>query len=596
MTPKERSKWVFLTLLRSLLAILDVAGVLAIGFVLTSTAIFLTEGSSPDRVLQFGGLSIPAVTAQTLPWVGLAILSAFLLKAVLSIKIIKTTAHFVATIEAKAALAIATRVFGSGLEQARLRSREEMSFAIQFGSPAAFNGLLNSTSTLIAEGSLFVLISLGFLTVDPWATVSAVIYFGAVGLAIHYFIGTLMQRAGTQATESTIRANAAIGDLIAVFRELIVIGRRDTYIQKIYKSRVSAAESVANQIYLNGMPRYIIETALLVGVASFILSQALMADIVSAAGTVGVFLAGGFRITAAMLPLQSALLSIKGILPMADKAHELLSGPSSTFGNPKNQATTLQSLADSAYESPVTVNFRNVSFSYSNSAHPTLKNLSLEIRAGQQVAFIGPSGAGKSTIADLICGVLSPTQGVVTLSGGERKLEDGGDYSVSYVPQKPGLVTGTIAENVALGITLDNLDEDRVWDAIERAHLGNVVRSLPDGIRSSLGNYQDGLSGGQIQRLGLARALYSRPGLLVMDEATSALDAESEAEVAKALDEMRGEVTVVLIAHRLNTVQRADQVFLVHEGEIAGSGKFQDLRKQDPSIERLVQLMKVDED
>jgi ATP-binding cassette subfamily C protein len=520
----------------------------------------------------------------------------FLLKAFLSIRIIKATAHFVATIEARAALVIATRVFGLGLDQARLNSREETSFAIQSGSPAAFNGLLNAASTLIAEGSLFLLISLSFLTIDPWATFSAIIYFCTIGLAIHYFIGTLLQRAGTQATESTIRANTAIGDLIAVFRELIVLGRRETYIDKIYKSRVSAAESVANQIYLNGMPRYIIETALLVGVAAFILSQALTGDLVSAAGALGVFLAGGFRLTAAMLPLQSALLSIKALLPIARKAHEILAGPPSGFDNPSDWFAASNNSTDLPAESPLGVDFKDVSFSYSSSSNLTLKNLSFEITAGQQVAFIGPSGAGKSTIADLICGILAPTHGVITLSAGKNKVEIGNNHLVSYVPQKPGLVSGTIAENVALGVNFQNLDEDGVWNAIERAHLGTVVRSLPDGIHASLGNYQDSLSGGQIQRLGLARALYSKPGLLVMDEATSALDAESEAEVAKALDEMRGEVTVVLIAHRLNTVQRADQVLLINEGRIASTGTFQMLRKHNPSIERLVQLMKVDED
>jgi ATP-binding cassette subfamily C protein len=123
-----------------------------------------------------------------------------------------------------------------------------------------------------------------------------------------------------------------------------------------------------------------------------------------------------------------------------------------------------------------------------------------------------------------------------------------------------------------------------------------VVRALPDGIETNLGNYQDGLSGGQIQRLGLARALYTQPGLLVMDEATSALDAESEAEIAKALDLMRGKVTVVLIAHRLNTVQHADRVFLIEDGAVSDSGKFQELLKRNPSLERLVQLMKVEQD
>jgi ATP-binding cassette subfamily C protein len=324
LTSKERLKWFLLTGARAALSILDLAGILAIGFVVTSTAIFLTQGSSPDRILKFAGLSIPAVTAQTLPIVAVAILITFLLKAFLSIVITKRAAYHVATIEARAAKVISETVFGADLTKVKLKSREEMAFAIQFGSPAAFNSLLNFTSTVITEGSLFVLICLGFLLIDPLATLAAISYFALVAFVIQYFVGTLMARAGEQATRSTIEANGAVGDLLAVFRELSVLGLRHKYIERIYKSRITAADSAATQTYLSGMPRYIVEAALLVGVAAFILVQALTGDIVSSAATVGVFLSGGFRLTAAMLPLQSALLNIKGSLPLARKAHDIL--------------------------------------------------------------------------------------------------------------------------------------------------------------------------------------------------------------------------------------------------------------------------------
>jgi ATP-binding cassette subfamily C protein len=212
------------------------------------------------------------------------------------------------------------------------------------------------------------------------------------------------------------------------------------------------------------------------------------------------------------------------------------------------------------------------------------------------VAFIGASGAGKSTIADLMCGVLTPSSGTIAIRQGSSITNHNSRISVSYVPQKPGLVSGTVADNVALGLEAGEQDEAIVWEALESANLGSVMRSLPEGIYTELGKYQDGLSGGQIQRLGLARALYSKPGLLVMDEATSALDAESEAEITKALNAMRGKVTVVLIAHRLNTVQHADRVFLIDQGKVADDGTFKDLQSRNPSIDRLVQLMKVDED
>jgi ABC-type bacteriocin/lantibiotic exporter with double-glycine peptidase domain len=595
MTREERVKWQLLTGLRGLLSILDLVGILAIGFVASSTAIFLTQGSSPNRVLIFAGFEIPAVTAQTLPVVASAILATFLLKAILSIRVTKAAAYFVATVEARAAKAIATKVFGGDLTQARLRSREEMSFAIQSGSPAAFNVLLNAASTVIAEGSLFLIICLGFLLVDPIATIVAIAYFASIAILIQYFVGTLMARAGAMSTEATIEANGAVGDLIAVFRELSVLGVKDKFIDRIYKSRVTAADSAATQTYLNGMPRYIIEAGLLVGVALFILAQSLTGDIVESAATIGVFLSGGFRLTAAMLPLQATLLVIKGAIPTARTAQEIL-----VLGNSSTLIEADRSFAkDNIYKAkevlPVMVHLKDVNFQYAGADTPTLFNLSLAIQPGEQVALIGASGAGKSTIADLMCGVLTPSTGEVVLSNASFSSGSKSRPSVSYLPQKPGLVAGTVAQNIAIGVEPEQVDEGLLREVIERAHLGSVISALPEGVQTRMGNYQDGLSGGQIQRLGLARALYTKPGLLIMDEATSALDAESESEIAKALEGMRGKVTVVLIAHRLNSVQHADRVFLIAEGKVADSGTFQELLKRNPSIDRLVQLMKVDE-
>ena len=595
MTYKERSKWYFLTGARAMLSVLDLAGILAIGFVVTSTAIFLTQGSSPNRVLEFAGFQIPAVTAQTLPMVALIILLTFLAKAFLSIIITKRVAYFVAKVEAKAAKAIAEKVFGGDLSQARLRSREEMAYAIQFGSPAAFNYLLNFASTVVAEGSLFVLICLGFLLVDPWATLAAVAYFSLIAAVIQYFVGTLMVRAGTESARGTIDANGAVADLIAVFRELSVLGLRQRYIERIYQSRISAADSNATQTYLNGMPRYIVEAALIVGVAAFILVQALTGDVVSSAATIGVFLSGGFRLTAAMLPLQAALLNIKASLPAASRVYEILDDQMATSGNSNARLESKVPPLRPVFASPIQVNIKNVSFKYPDSDQPAVKRISLEIHSGQQVAFIGPSGAGKSTIADLICGVLVPSEGMVVTTGDRSLSNSNGVLNVSYVPQKPGLVSGSVAQNVALGLDAKEIDETRVWESLESSNLTQVVKSLPQGIHTELGKYQDGLSGGQIQRLGLARAMYTSPGLLVMDEATSALDAESESEIAKALDQMRGKVTVVLIAHRLNTVQHADKVFLIDNGQLVDQGTFQELLKRNASVEKLVALMKVEE-
>lgn len=599
MTPKERSKWYLLTGLRALLSLIDLAGILAIGFVVTSTAIFLTSGSDPDRIVEFAGLQIPAVNAQTLPWVSATVLVMFLTKALFSVILTRKAAFFVATVEARSAKTIAEISFGGDLADARKRSREEMMYAIQTGSPYAFNILLNAVNAFVTEAMLFAIICLGFLFVDPWATLAAVLYFGLIAFVMQYFVGSLMTQAGRVAAEGAVQANTAISDLISVFRELLVLGKRERYIEGIYRARVAAADSAATQYYLSGMPRYIIEAALLVGVALFVLSQALAGDIVKSAATIGVFLSGGFRLTAALLPLQNALLTINAAIPSARTAHAILDLV--TISKQRKEKPQHQSIGavDSMKQDQVSralgVTLNNVSFSYLDSDRMAVSNVSFEIEPGTQVALMGPSGAGKSTIADLLCSVLAPSSGAISRTDqtdGFSRPGFGG--LVSYVPQRPGLVSGTILENVALGEGPETVDREKVLEALQLAHLGGLIEELPEGLDTFLGKLQDGLSGGQMQRLGLARALYTKPGLLVMDEATSALDAESEAEIQKALDDMRGKVTVVLIAHRLNTIQHADKVILVEDGQVKDSGTFKELVSRNLSVERVVDLMKVE--
>jgi ABC-type bacteriocin/lantibiotic exporter with double-glycine peptidase domain len=594
MTRREKVKWFSLVTLRILPSTLDLLGIFAIGWVATSTALFLTEGSAPDRSINLAGMVFPAVTAQTLPLVAIAILSVFLVKALTSILITRQMALFVAQVEARAAKVIAENVFGGDLGKARQRTAEETAFAIQFGSPAAFNVLLNSAATVFAEGSLFVLICLGFLIVNPTATIFAVAYFVVVAVVMQHFIGSRMAEAGAKSLEGIIQANEAVGDLTSVFRELSVLNLRSIYIDKIYMARIAAAQNFANQTYLTAMPRYIVESALLLGVAAFILAQALAGDIVSSAATIGVFLSGGFRLTAAMLPLQSALLSVKGQLPSAQVALEILFQGKNLLPSLQNARVFLGPDISARTSKAVRVSLDAVSFRHKDARSLAVDGITLTIEGGEQVAFIGPSGAGKSTIADLICGILQPSGGSVELTAASDLERLRAPIFVSYVPQKPGLVAGSVVDNVALGIAPNQVNEAEVWSAIERAHLGDVIRALPEGLKTDLGKNRDGLSGGQIQRLGLARALFSKPGLLVMDEATSALDAESEAEIARALDQMRGEVTVVLIAHRLNTVQHADKVFLIDKGKLVDTGSFRELLARNDSIERLVKLMKVD--
>ena len=595
MTGFEKAVWFSLLFLRSALTFLDLAAIAAIGYLATSVATVLSGSGEYGQSFEVAGIVLPGVTFETIPIVAAIILALFISKTLLSIAITGWTAFFIGKIESRAAKLISEIYFGGNLSDSRKYSLEEMMFAVTNGTSNAFNYLLNNFSTIVTEGILFiVLIVMGFLFVDPAATLAAVVYFGLVALIVQFVIGSITLRSQEQNYQSSIKLYTSVSNIISVFRELSVSGKKKKFLRDIRESKALATNSAAKTFFISSLPRHIIETALLLGVAAFFLSQVSSGDIASSIGTIGIFLAGSFRITTALLPIQASFLGIKAALPSARIAQDILSGL------PELQArqATIRNNSDEKFDlnRPIGAVFEEVTFSYPDSKYPALLDINFVIEPGSQTALMGPSGAGKSTIAHMVCLLIRPTSGRVFQITNSSDLELAVGGRVSYVPQKPGMISGTILENVALGLEIEDVDRDEVIATLQAVHLGSFVKELPMGIDTHLGKLKDALSGGQMQRLGLARALYSKPSLLVMDEATSALDAESESEIQKTLEEMRGKVTVVVIAHRLNTIQHADKVILLEEGRVQDSGTFKELIARNLSVEKAVDLMRIDED
>lgn len=591
LTPLQRIRFYVLIASRALVSVFDLAGILAIGFLATSIALFLTEGSDPGRTIEMGPLSISAISAQTLPVTSIAILALFVGKALLSILLTHQLAHFLARIESFSAKRIAESAFGKGVEASRKHSRDEILFATQSGSPSAFGGLLNSVGTFFAEGFLFILVLSSFLAVDLLAAVGAILYFGMIGLLIQYFIGKRLEATSAKIAQNSVVSTRSLLDLSEVARETAILGKQGFFTEKLFQSRLASSGASANQMILTGLPRHIVETALLVGISIFVLSQSMTEDFANSAATIGIFLAGGLRLTAALLPLQSAILTIKQSVLAANLALDFLDSPLPRECEPPSEGTM------PASSKPLGVKVAGLHFHYSESKFEVLKEVNFEITPGSQVAFIGPSGSGKSTLADIVLGLLEPSRGSVQLDGRPPKnLISVQPGILGYVPQQPGMVTGTIRDNIALGVEPSEVDQKRLLSAISDAHLEDLIESLDQGVYTDLGKRKDQLSGGQLQRIGLARALYTKPSLLVLDEATSALDAESESQINAALNEMRGRVTVILIAHRLNTVQHSDEVFLLEDGRVSDSGTFQQLAARNSRVNKLASLMSIGPD
>ncbi|MEN9967389.1 MAG: hypothetical protein RL036_622 [Actinomycetota bacterium] len=577
LSPKERSKYFVLVTLRALAAILDLLGVIALGFVASVLTSAVTGTASKITIPVIGDLLRSTGQGQ-LAFVLVGILILFVSKAAISIVLTGAIATVVANVEARASLDVARNVLGGSLEDARARSREELFFASFAGTSAAFTAQLNALATLISEGFLFVCLTLTFLVVDATSTLLVAAYFGLIAFFIQMAVGRRLQRAATSVRELHLEQDQALNDLFNSFRELSVANRREDFFSRIASLRGRTARGVATQLRLGTLPRHLIETAVILGVVVLAAIKMTTGDLQSSSLMLGVFLTGSLRMMAAMLPWQAALMSLRQSEPAAEKALELLhhTGTTGRTGHVENGAEPQAQLA---------LKFDQVIFKYKDSPNVVLDKVDFEVHSGSQTAIIGKSGSGKSTIADLVCGLLEPTEGSVILG-----VTEGHKNRVAYVPQRPSAISGSLKDNITLSQSAGEVDELRLAQSIRDANLDGFVDSLPEGLETDMGKHMDSLSGGQLQRLGIARALYQAPEVLVLDEATSSLDAESEHAVTETLERLRGRVTVIVIAHKLVTVQRSDQVLLIENGQIKDRGTFDEIVRGNPEIARAVEL------
>lgn len=597
LTANEKAFFLLRLLLRLALNGLDIVAVGLMGFLGAITATGLS-----GQTFELFGFSVPAPTAGRVIILISLVAGLFILKGGLSILFVRWTAVFLAGIEIKNSAKITRYLFSGPLTRVKKYSRAEIQFLVETSVNATFAGVLGSMTTLLIESILFLSIFVMFLLVDWVAALAIAFYFVVLFSLLQIATARRYLQSGRNLERGSVQTGGSILEMVDSFREISVLSKQDFFLTRyIDGKKLTARTGVALEI-LKSIPRYIAESGLIVGALGFTVWQLSHGTLAEGLLALGIFLAGSFRMMGAILPLQALWNQLRITQAWVERAQSILV---SLRDDPEILNSEIYSETKvrprgsiaSSPRGPLAVELRGVFFTHIGNKTSTVKGVSLNIRAGSYVAIVGPSGAGKTTLVDLVLGLYDPDRGQVCVGGLDpRVLREQMPGLISYVPQRPGLVSGSIANNIALGVPDHEIDESRVEEVLQKAQLAEFVDSLPDGINSSLGAHSDALSGGQIQRLGLARALYTNPRLIILDEATSALDAATEASVAASIKNVGGKTTVIVIAHRLSTIQDADQVHVLLDGTVISSGTFTEVRKNVPMIEEYVQLMSFADD
>lgn len=443
--------------------------------------------------------------------------------------------------------------------------------------PNAFQLILEMIQ-MLTEIVVSVFICCALVIVSPAMSVFIVVIFLGMTLIITKVLKPRLNEIG--------RKNQAIQSRIAKWRiqsiyglkDVKVLHREEFFVRNYYESGAIGANVARNYAVLNNLPRLLIETVFIAAMLLFIMIYMLRGgDITVLIPQISAFAVAAIRVMPGTSRINTYLSQIAYSQPCLDYLYENLTAEMKSDVNGSVTGLTVGEQEKNGVERKhLALNDKivldHISFTYPNTEKPIFTDAHMEVKKGQSVGIMGPSGAGKSTIVDILLGLLHAQEGTITCDG-VNIFDDYPSWlaKIGYIPQAIYLVDESIRDNIAFGIDADKIDDKRIWEVLEEAQLKEFVEELPEGLETTIGDRGVRISGGQRQRLGIARALYHNPEILVFDEATSALDGETEKAVMDAVNSFHGRKTMVIIAHRLNTIANCDVIYKVENEKIVES-------------------------
>lgn len=437
------------------------------------------------------------------------------------------------------------------------------------GDASSIYGILKTIFTSLMK--LLTILCIGVYIMMQSIQMAVVLLLLAVLclLVIQLLYRKSMSKNGVIRRDLMCEMNQVAMEAIQGHKEVLVMNRQEFFIKeygdvKAKYSRVSVKVDMGTTV-----PAYLIElicvTGILIAVAVQMGNTTNVTEMIAQLSAIAV---GAFRILPALGAITSGINTIIMSTSQLGACYETVRQVKQLEQEEQKKIERKKKYADVQLQREIAL--QGVSFRYPETEENVLENVNLTIKKGESIAFIGPSGAGKTTVSDIILALLKPTEGRILMDGID--IEDlGGQWNriIGYVPQATFIIDDTVRHNIAFGEKKTNIDDDKVWQALKIAQLDDFIRDLPNGLDTKVGERGVRFSGGQRQRLAIARALYRNPDVLVLDEATAALDNETESEVMKAIEALQGYKTLIIVAHRLTTVRKCDLIYEVKDKQIA---------------------------
>lgn len=429
---------------------------------------------------------------------------------------------------------------------------------------ASLSGFSNTIMIGLLETTVILgIISMLFL-VEPIGALSVSLFLLLSGLAFHRFTKNKILNWSKNRQFHVGQGNKQLMQGFGGVKDIKLMGNESFFINSYSKHIIENATISTKATTLNLVPRLYLEVLAVFAMAGLVVSMIIQGKSVDLIVPVlGIFLVAAFRMIPSANRIMTSVQTLKSAYPTIDLVYN-------EFKLINNSSSDKKTGIYVDFNDQIEMN--NISFSYTNSKK-VLSDINIKISKGKSIGIIGPSGSGKSTLVDLILGLLSPTSGSIKIDGIDiNNVMTSWQNKIGYVPQSIYLTDDTIKNNIAFGLPENQINNESISRVIKIAQLGELIDSLPEGLDTKVGERGVRLSGGQRQRIGIARALYHEPSILVLDEATSALDTNTEIEVMKAVNSLHGKKTLIIIAHRLSTVNNCDLIYKISSGKIIEVG------------------------